>query len=163
VVERWAGPVAENTSGQPSGVALNPTKDDQIGEDWNRAGALARVDGDETFLRELAELFIENCPPLLAELDAAVQKRDAGAIAKAAHTLKGNVASLGATAAYDQTRFLEEKAKACDLDDMEKFLAELNRRLGLFLAALQRFLIETGPGGSSELILAGCELNVPAT
>ena len=40
-------------------------------EDWNRAAVLARLDGDEDFLRELAELFIEGCPTLLSQLETA--------------------------------------------------------------------------------------------
>jgi two-component system sensor histidine kinase/response regulator len=127
--------------GSPKSTAVEP-----VSEDWDRPGALARVDGDDAFLRELAELFIEQCPKLLTELETAILQRDATEIAKATHTIKGNVASLGATAAYDQSRRLEEKAEAGELNDIDRFSAELRRRLGLFLEILKKFLAETCGG-----------------
>ncbi len=121
--------------------------------DWDRPGALARMDGDDAFLRELAAMFIEQCPQLLAVLETAIQKRDASAIARAAHAIKGNVASLGGTAAYDQSRRLEAKAEACELDNIDQLSTELERRLGLFLEILKKFLAER-PDGTQNAVAA---------
>jgi two-component system, sensor histidine kinase and response regulator len=152
VVERLGGSFAESqdTTGAPRPLRMEP-----IGLDWDRTAALARVDGDEAFLRELAELFVESCPLLLAQLTNAIQERDPAAIAKVAHTIQGNAASLGATACHDQARLLEEKGKAHELDDAEFLLTELQRRLDSFVEVLKRFAQETESSRSPELALAG--------
>jgi two-component system, sensor histidine kinase and response regulator len=142
---RWSAPLAVKPEKVIKTAPKSPTAE-SVEADWDRPAALARVDGDDVFLRELAALFLEQCPLLLADLETAIQKRDAIAIAKSAHTIKGNAASLGATAAYDQARRLEEKAEACELESMDQFSTELKRRLGLFLEILKRFLAETVDG-----------------
>jgi PAS domain S-box-containing protein len=130
--------------------APSATSVDPIGANWNQAAALARVDGDEAFLRELAGLFLESCPGLLAQLATAVQARDPAAIAKAAHTIQGSAASLDATASCTQARLLEAKAKAGELDDIEHLVAELHRRLDSFLSALKRFADAAGSSPAPE-------------
>ncbi len=141
--------------GSISEIPAKPPESDVAIPVWDRSAALARVDGDEGFLRELAALFVENCPRLLAQLAAAIQDLDPIAIAKAAHTIQGNVASLNATASYEQTRLLEEKAKVSELEDIEPLQAELQRRLDAFVEILKRFIAEAGSSHLSELVLAG--------
>jgi two-component system, sensor histidine kinase and response regulator len=139
VVEGLAGRSADLQT-PPDGVASNPTKNEPPREDWDRTAALAIVGGEETLLRELAELFIEICPELRAQLETSIQERDASAIAKAAHSLKGSAGSLGATAVYDQSLIMEEKATANELNDIEQLWAAMQGRLDTFLGILNRFL-----------------------
>jgi HPt (histidine-containing phosphotransfer) domain-containing protein len=94
-------------------------------------------------------------PEDMAELANAIQERDPDAIAKVAHTIQGNAASLGATASHDQARLLEEKAKANELDDVESLFAELQRRLDAFVEVLKRFAKETVASRSPEFAISG--------
>src|SRR5271165_6447560 len=56
---------------------------------WNPENALARVEGDDTLLRELIQLFLDDYPRTLADLHAAIAKGDTSAAERHAHTLKG--------------------------------------------------------------------------
>ncbi len=153
IVETLGGSSADShdhpEAAAPRSKPMEPTR-----TVWDRAAALARVDGDEGFLRELAELFVENCPGLLAQLAAAIQERDPIAIAKAAHTIQGNVASLNATASYEQARLLEEKAKVSELEDIEPLQAELQRRLDSFVEGAQAICRRDRVDSMPELVLA---------
>jgi PAS domain S-box-containing protein len=153
-LERWSAPVVVKPEKPIKTAPQSPTAE-SVDAGWDRPAALARVDGDDAFLRELANLFIEQCPGLLAELETAIQQRDAIAIGKSAHTIKGNAASLGATAAYEQARRLEEKAEAGELESTDQLSTELKRRLGLFLEILKRFLAETGDGTRMKSVVVG--------
>jgi two-component system, sensor histidine kinase and response regulator len=72
---------------------------------FNRNLALDRVGGDEELLREVAQLFLQEYPSLMGQLEEAVAQGDAGRVMEAAHTMKGSLATLGAEAG---TRIAQE-------------------------------------------------------
>ncbi|RMF88781.1 MAG: response regulator [Nitrospinota bacterium] len=61
---------------------------------FDRAAALARVEGDEELLQELLEIFGDDCPRLLQEIQQALQEGDTTRAAQTAHTLKGAAGNL---------------------------------------------------------------------
>ena len=65
---------------------------------FNRNLALDRVGGDEDLLREVAQLFLQEYPSIMGQLEEAVARDDAGRVMEAAHTMKGSLATLGAEA-----------------------------------------------------------------
>jgi CheY-like chemotaxis protein len=81
----------------------------------DRQAALERVGGDETLLREIVGLFLDDYPKLLADVEAAVAAGDAARLRRAAHTLKGSVGNFGAQQAHDAARELELMGKSGDL------------------------------------------------
>jgi len=97
-----------------------PAPRDLAGED-----RLAFVAGDETLFRELAELFLASGPEQLRELCAAVSQRDAAAVRRLAHSLKGPVGNFGAHEAFDQASRLESLARANDLVNADSLCAAL--------------------------------------
>jgi signal transduction histidine kinase/CheY-like chemotaxis protein len=80
-----------------------------------RTAALARVNGDEELLRELTQLFLDDCPRLIAELQAAMEQKDATGLRRAAHTLKGAVGIFGDSATFDLAQKLELMATSANL------------------------------------------------
>jgi PAS domain S-box-containing protein len=56
---------------------------------WDEALALKRLDDDHDLLAEMIDLFLEETPKQLAELEAALSRSDLVALADAAHTIKG--------------------------------------------------------------------------
>jgi HPt (histidine-containing phosphotransfer) domain-containing protein len=58
--------------------------------------ALRWVDGDRTLLAELAEMFLQDCPQRMKELEEGVKGSNAESIRQAAHSLKGMVSGFGA-------------------------------------------------------------------
>jgi len=69
--------------------------------------ALARARGDRALLAELIELFRGECEQARTTLRGALERRDAGALRLASHSLKGAAANLGASAVADAAQRLE--------------------------------------------------------
>src|SRR4029077_10015922 len=89
-------------------------------------------DGDPDFLAEIVNLFLETYPALLSEIENAVLEKDAAALGRAAHTMKGAVANFGAKAVVDRARDLEMMGKSGDLasaDDAAQSLRALMNKL----------------------------------
>jgi signal transduction histidine kinase/DNA-binding response OmpR family regulator/HPt (histidine-containing phosphotransfer) domain-containing protein len=57
---------------------------------------MRRLSGDQNLFQEVAQLFLEDCPRRLENIDAAVASADLGQIRSAAHALKGAAATLSA-------------------------------------------------------------------
>jgi HPt (histidine-containing phosphotransfer) domain-containing protein len=103
----------------------------------NWTQSLERVDGDETLLRELAALFLEDMPTLIREMENAIASGDSGALARAAHTLKGSVANFGAEPVYDAALAIEQAAKSQTLDDPMRMVSRLEAALRALTPELQ--------------------------
>jgi HPt (histidine-containing phosphotransfer) domain-containing protein len=71
---------------------------------------LREIGGDE-FFTDLVETFLADAPPLLA----ALRGTNADEVRRAAHTLKSNGATFGATRFSELCRELEGQAKGGDL------------------------------------------------
>ena len=59
------------------------------------------------FVRELVDTFLEEAPPMLAELRATVAAANADAFRRAAHSLKSNASTFGAATLAAMARDLE--------------------------------------------------------
>ncbi|MCW5549844.1 MAG: Hpt domain-containing protein, partial [Opitutaceae bacterium] len=75
-----------------SGMSQLPVIDPQA---LDNLRALNPGDNDE-FLRELIGIFLEDTPKRLTELDTSLTAGDAGTFTRAAHSIKGSAANLGA-------------------------------------------------------------------
>ncbi len=82
------------------------------------------------FIDELVETFLDDAPKLMAELQSALQKQDAEAFRRAAHSLKSNSATFGASRLSGLAKELEMLAK-------EQKLAEAAPKLPAVEEALQ--------------------------
>lgn len=98
---------------------------------------LERLGGDEHLLREVANLFLEETPKHLAELRRAVDAGDVGTIARIAHTLKGELGYLDASAAKQAGR-VEELGSKCDLPGLAKTVPVLEREVGYLIAEVRK-------------------------
>jgi two-component system sensor histidine kinase/response regulator len=97
--------------------------------DWHRL--LQASDGDESFAKELIDLFVEGAPQAVSMLIAALQANDFAALADKAHEIKGSSASLQAVAASLAAARLEAAARAGDVDQVPELandlVSEINR------------------------------------
>ena len=80
---------------------------------------LERLGGDHEILQEIAQLFIEDTPDTMAQIRQAIDDRDAGALEKAAHSLKGSVSNFGAEEAVQAALQLEMMGRGGNLADVE--------------------------------------------
>jgi PAS domain S-box-containing protein len=107
--------------------------------------ALKRVDGDRELLREVAGLFFEDTPRLLTEVRNAVQRGDANALARSAHTLKGSVSNFGARTASEAAASLEQMGRNGDFATASDVFARLEQQIQLLMPALENLLNEKAP------------------
>lgn len=73
--------------------------------------------GDPSLMRELIEAFLKNAP----ELVVALAGDDTEEVRRAAHTLKANARTFGATELADLCQKLEERARAGELDGVQSW------------------------------------------
>jgi PAS domain S-box-containing protein len=78
--------------------------------------SLREVGGDD-FLAEVIDTFLADLPTLLATLQHALEEGNAAEVRRAAHTLKSNGATLGASDFAEACRVLEQQAKDGRLED----------------------------------------------
>jgi two-component system, sensor histidine kinase and response regulator len=62
---------------------------------WDPTAALESLDGDEALLREIVAIFLEGTPQHMASLSEAINEGDPEAVERLAHSLKGELGSLG--------------------------------------------------------------------
>ncbi len=97
----------------------------------------ALLGSDPDFLAEVITLFGEGAPRLSAALRDALGRRDAAALARAAHALKGMLGHFGESPALGLARQLEDRGRTADLDAagplvdaLDEELPRLRDRLG---------------------------------
>lgn len=88
-------------------------------------GAMQRLGNDVALFQEFIGFYQEDCPRILGSLETAVVAQDAEGVHNAAHSLKGLVASLGATDVAAQAAALERSSRAGDLSDAPEGFAKL--------------------------------------
>jgi signal transduction histidine kinase/DNA-binding response OmpR family regulator/HPt (histidine-containing phosphotransfer) domain-containing protein len=104
-----AGGAAPQSAGADSLLQhlLHEVPDDEV---LDKAGLLDRVDGDLDVLHELVQLFLEDSPRLVAEIQTALAAQDAERLKRAAHALKGSAGNFGAKATVAAALRLEKLA-----------------------------------------------------
>jgi len=111
--------------------------------DWKRG--LAAADGDSALLNELLKMFANQAPASLEKLRSAVEMKDAPAIERAAHTVKGAVSNFGADAAVQAALKLEVMGRHGDLEHAGEALRSVEQEIRRVLAAIET--LQTGVAG----------------
>jgi two-component system, sensor histidine kinase and response regulator len=99
---------------------------DPTPEEPSDAEVLARFDGDCELLRELARIFLQECPKMLDDLREALHAADPKAVARAAHTLKGSVGNFAMPRPWETAQRLELLAKSGQLSVPTLFFTPSN-------------------------------------
>src|SRR3954469_8411880 len=80
---------------------------------------LARVGGDRQLLAEISRLFVDDAPRHLERIRHALDARDAEALRRAAHGLKGAAANFDADGVVHAARTLEEIGRTGEFGEHE--------------------------------------------
>jgi HPt (histidine-containing phosphotransfer) domain-containing protein len=102
-------------------------------------GTLARFGGDRQLFLELAEMCLEDAPPLFDRLKDAVMSRDAAGVRMQAHALKGLLGGCGGNRAAEAAQFLENAGQHQCLDEAPERLAILHEELNSLVEALAAY------------------------
>jgi two-component system sensor histidine kinase/response regulator len=107
---------------------------------FDEAAALARVDGDVGFLRELASLLVEDAPQVLAQIGEAIAAEDAARVERTAHRLKGGLIPFCATDAFEAAQALEDLGHSGKLGPAKQEFRDLQRHLDRLLKNITEFV-----------------------
>jgi HPt (histidine-containing phosphotransfer) domain-containing protein len=108
--------------------------------DWQ--DSLRNLEGDEGFLYELSEMFLAQCPALLAAVEEAVAREDGDELRRAAHSLKGSSQVIGGQATAATSLLLEQLGRDGDFGEAVPALHGLRANVAelkvALLAALEK-------------------------
>ena len=107
--------------------------------EWTPVAMLERLGGDEELARQLVELFVAECPRMMAAVRESVESGDVEQIRRAAHAFKGSVGNFTDGAPMTTAFELEQTGRAGSIDDAPAVLRRLEQEVSAFLDALRRF------------------------
>ena len=95
---------------------------------------------DGAFLRELVEIYLQDTPVRLAEVEAALAKNDASTLMRAAHTIKGSSSNFGATKLALLSHEIELHGKSGNCSAATPILPGLKAEYALVAQALKQII-----------------------
>jgi len=95
---------------------------------------------DDSFLRELVQIYLEDSPQRIAELEEALEQGDAGKLTRAAHSLKGSSSNFGATQLRTVSERIEKLGRDGALAQIPALLPELKVEFARVKAALEALI-----------------------
>jgi two-component system sensor histidine kinase/response regulator len=101
------------------------------------------VGSDSDFMNEIIEEFFQDTPRQLAIIQSSLSSGDAQALRRAAHSLKSNSASFGATHLHKLCKQLEDMGQAGELDGAAALTAEIEGEYQLVHHALEAYQKES--------------------
>ena len=113
-------------------------KPDQDVVNFDRA--LSRVAGDEAMLRELAQIFLEESPGWLDQIEGALADQDSEGVFRAAHDIKGSTEVFAAESAVQAAKTLEKMGRNDELEDADEALGALKAELVWVRNSLEDYL-----------------------
>ncbi len=100
--------------------------------------AVSKCFGRYDMFQKMVECFFEEADPLLNQIQAALDRGDAEQIATAVHRLKGTIVYLGARAAAESAKQIEQLGRAGELALLPSAIEELQQRCRELMEALAR-------------------------
>jgi HPt (histidine-containing phosphotransfer) domain-containing protein len=94
-------------------------------------------EGDDTFLKEIIGIYLNDTPLRLADLRTAMAKGDAALYTRAAHTIKGSSSNVGAREVRALADSLEKRSKNETHAALEPALVELEQAFARAAAGLR--------------------------
>jgi two-component system sensor histidine kinase/response regulator len=129
----------ESLSGLAAPTSATPANTGLAETGWEPGVALARVGGDQVLLADLAKIFCEQHPRLLAAVQNAISERNILEVKRAAHSFRSAIATFAAEEASDAAARLEGFSRPEDFDDAPSILNELEARLKTLRKDLEVF------------------------
>jgi CheY-like chemotaxis protein len=105
---------------------------------FERDAALERLGGDAQLLSEVIQLFLVDCPLRLAAIRSAVEARNADALCREAHGLKGAAGNLSAVSLFEAAEILEQLGREERFDAAEAAWRKLSDEATHVLDVLRR-------------------------
>lgn len=101
--------------------------------------ALNPDDGDE-FLREIIVIYLEDTPQRIAELEQSLTAGDVACFSRAAHSVKGSSANLGAAVVRQIAEQLEHHSNKQGLVGVDHLVTDLKTQFAVVHVELSKLL-----------------------
>ncbi len=105
--------------------------------------ALTRVGGDEEILIALAEMAVEDAPPMLDQLQGQVQAEQWGAVAQTAHALKGLLSAFETGPPVEELQPLIDAARSSQGEAAHAVFGDLRPSLQSLVGQVRRLTEST--------------------
>jgi two-component system, sensor histidine kinase and response regulator len=132
--EPSAAPMAGPSPAKAPVAGVGPADDGMMS--FDRAAALKQMGGDEELLRDVVSAFLECEQASMQRIEAAVRAPDCAALVRAAHALKGSVATFCTGPVYERALDLERCARQGRIDEAGAAWESLRRELDRLLPHL---------------------------
>jgi PAS domain S-box-containing protein len=129
--------VTESLAGMAGPAPATP-----VDAGWDPEVALARVGGDQALLADLAKIFCEQCPRLMAGVEIGISQRSILDVKRAAHSLRSAIATFAADEASGVAARLEGFSRPEDFNDAPGILKDLETRVERLRKDLEIFAAE---------------------
>ncbi|QDU62000.1 Signal transduction histidine-protein kinase BarA [Planctomycetes bacterium Pan216] len=137
VVERHASP-SDSGEGDPA-----PPEDVATHSLIHFDAALDRMGGDESLLKEMAQIFLEDADEHLTTLRNAIEENDLSTAERSAHSLKGLSANFEANGVVDLAYAIEKQAFNGESEGLAKRQEQLRELIGQLQEELRTLLEES--------------------
>jgi two-component system sensor histidine kinase/response regulator len=104
------------------------------------ASALDNMDRDTGLYEQVVRIFLGDAPACLEQLRVAWAAADTATTVRAAHTLKGMAATIGAEPLHQHLRALEAALATQDAHSFQQMLPSVESELAQVLSTLRDFL-----------------------
>lgn len=105
---------------------------------FDHADFLERVDSDIDLARQVGQMFLEDAREKIAALRDLIERREAGELANAAHSLKGASANMSALRLRRIAADIEQAAKNEDIAGARRMFVLVENALDEFASELKR-------------------------
>jgi CheY-like chemotaxis protein/HPt (histidine-containing phosphotransfer) domain-containing protein len=129
--------VLEDLVGVPREAGMEPpTLSPPKQEILDKNAILAAFEGDNELIREVLDLFLEDCPRQMSAIREAVESSDAPKIFRTAHSLKGSLSNFVAAGAFQSAQHLESLGREGDVTKAGVAFHVLEEQVALLYAAM---------------------------
>jgi PAS domain S-box-containing protein len=110
------------------------------GPEFDRETLLERLGGDDSLVNEILNVFMDDCPAQMKQLQQAVADGDIEKIARQAHSLKGAAGNINAESVQELARRVEEAAREQAIDGISGLVDALGSACDRLHAILSKEL-----------------------
>ncbi len=107
---------------------------------FDKEEALSIIQDDEEFLKELAEMFLEDCHSQLSKIEEAVVTGNSNGLRESAHKLKGSVGNFGKNTVFKTVFELENMGNEGKMGDVENTFNVLVKEMEYLVKALKEYI-----------------------
>jgi len=104
--------------------------------------AMLSLGGDEELLKELAVIFLENCPKQMEDVKTAIEQGNSKFVEKSSHAVKGSVGVFCAKFAHDAALKLEIMGRENNLTGATEAYSSLKKEIARLELSLKKLIAE---------------------